>query len=511
MSDYTSTVVVKVWLRGTSSQKRELEDRLAGKQWRVDAGPPDGSFPDDGADHIGTYSVGVPVDRGLWRSRQRAAVRQIEALADGCGLDLNPYYVAPSDRHRRPESLAAPLVHPVPYTDPSPGRRVRPKWYGCEVVRADTGFWRSRVFRWGLKDTGEVLIGPLDWARRHTQSPDLRAPYGGDARWNEDRSGLLVRQLRLIQIRLMVCLYAVGLCGGWASTASLWWEAGVPALAALALTCAVFRLLRMGDEGAPLWRMAVVALLTSGAMFALGVWFGLRVWGPIAAALLIVHGIRLLVRSRTKNVRIAIVSAVVALLPVVLPWVLHLGAIQYVFYGAAFRVAPEDMALARAHQVIASLKVFAVSSGVVLMFLALWGYALHYLRAVVTDPALATVYALAGVGGLMLALLYVVPYGPGAAGEHAVAEWRQHRVPERYLGVRPLPVCVTPLKPVNELPAYAREVEPRKVYAAFGVVHGEIRLWDPAVGKSFSVPASSVRALSAGTGEPGSRIPAGCP
>lgn len=100
--------------------------------------------------------------------------------------------------------------------------------------------------------------------------------------------------------------------------------------------------------------------------------------------------------------------------------------------------------------------------------------------------------------------------GAGAAGDDAVRQWRSGRVPDHYYGGNPRPVCVTPIGSLDELPLYGHRLDPKQVYGTFGVVGGEVTLWDPDSGDAFPIPSDAVQVLSAGEGEPGAAIPRSC-
>ncbi|TGB11517.1 hypothetical protein [Streptomyces sp. MZ04] len=490
MQQQGRTVKVSVRLRGAAWQKDELERRFTAKGWILISCPREEDFPlDDQDDHAGTYVLGVIVRPGPERWDGREAIREVEGLADAGGFDLTVRHIQPGPRQRE----------------------VLPKWYGYVPARIDSGRgrrWANTLARkWGVYDTGEILVGPLPLVHGHDVNSRVRAPYGGDEAAHNSRLRLRVGVQRRIQTWLVVSLFGACLCGGWAAAATSWWQAVAASLVALGFGAALFGLLRRSEASASFPAIVLVSLLACGALVVVGMIAGLGTVALVCGVVPVSHGVRLLAQTGAR--RPLLIAAGVALLPVVLPWSLNMGAVQYTFYGAAFGVAPEHMQVAQVHKAVASLSVLAVSGSLVMGFLAAWGYAVYYLRGM-ADRYLSPLLALIAVAALGLAWLVTVPQGPGEAGRKAVADWHRNRVPATYEGVTALPVCVTPLRPVAELPAYAQDVDPFKVYAAFGVVDGEIWLWDPDTENDFSVPADSLRALKAGTGKAGDRIPRSC-
>ncbi|MEU4998181.1 hypothetical protein [Streptomyces sp. NPDC021622] len=483
-------VKVTARLHGAAWQKDELERRITAKGWALISCPQEEDFPlDDQDDHYGIYELGVIVRPGPERGDGREAIREVEGLADAGGFDLTARYIPP-----------------VPAQ-----REVLPKWYGHMPTSIDSGRGRRWVHalarRWGVYDTGEILIGPLPLVHGRHGNSRVRAPYGGDEAAHNSRLRLRVGLQRRIQTWLVFSLFGACLCGGWVAAATSWWQFVAAVLVVLGLGVVLCGLLRRSEASASFPAIVLVSLLACGTLVAVGMLAGLGTVVFVCGVVPVSYGVRRLVQTGAR--RPILIAVGVALLPVVLPWALNMGAVQYTFYGAAFGVAPEHMQVAQVHKAVASLSVLAVSSSLVMGFLAAWGYALYYLRGM-ADRYLAPLLALIALAVLGLAWLVTVPEGPGEAGRQAVADWHRSRVPTTYAGVTALPVCVTPLRPVAELPAYAQDVDPFKVYAAFGVTDGEIRLWDPDTENDFAVPAGSVRALKAGTGKAGDRIPRSC-
>ncbi|MFB8142896.1 hypothetical protein [Streptomyces parvus] len=181
----------------------------------------------------------------------------------------------------------------------------------------------------------------------------------------------------------------------------------------------------------------------------------------------------------------------------------------FTFYGGAFNVRAEDMDVAEVWQFLASMYVLSISVGLVLFFLACWGYLQHYFRSRTLRLALPLVY-LIGTMALALACTVIVLDDASSQGNAAVQQWRSGKVPGHYYDANPQPVCVTPIGPLERLPVDGQRLDPDRVYGSFGVVDGQVRLWDPESGDSFPVPADAVQVLTAGKGTPGSSIPRDC-
>ncbi|MEV0444450.1 hypothetical protein AB0I84_34480 [Streptomyces spectabilis] len=260
----------------------------------------------------------------------------------------------------------------------------------------------------------------------------------------------------------------------------------------------------------------LAALATSGALFAVTVWVNriadptaaLRLHLLLAGAVFVTGGIRRLARGGSR--RPFLVAVFVALLPVVVPALGGLSPVLFTFYGAAFHVRAEEMDVAEVWQFLASVNVLGISVALTLFFLACWGYLRLPLFRHRTLRLLLPIVALTGAMGLTLAWAVTVLDGASAAGGAAVRQWRSGRVPDHYYGANPQPVCVTPIDSLDELPLYGNRLDPKQVYGTFGVVGGQVTLWDPESGDAFPVPSDAVQVLSAGEGEPGAAIPRSC-
>jgi hypothetical protein len=160
--------------RGPSWQKQEVEELIEAVGWRLISIPPDEDFPADGQDHSGSYAIGIliRIRSGSERWDLRKALQQVESLADSRGVTPTPYDTPPP----------LPLLAPAPPADSERQheREVRPKWYGCEAASTDHRRLRRWALdtarKWGLRDTGEILAGPLDWARAHVGAPASGRP-----------------------------------------------------------------------------------------------------------------------------------------------------------------------------------------------------------------------------------------------------------------------------------------------------------------------------------------------
>lgn len=199
----------------------------------------------------------------------------------------------------------------------------------------------------------------------------------------------------------------------------------------------------------------------------------------------------------------------VALLPVAIPALGGLSPVLFTFYGAAFHVRAEEMDVAAAWQFAASVYVVAISGALTLLSLACRGY----LRPLFRHRLLRLVLPIAALTGAMAltwAWAVTVLDGSSVAGDEAVRPWRSGRVPDYYYGANPQPVGVTPIGPLDRLPMYGHQLDPEQVYGTFGVVSGQVTLWDPESGDAFPVPSNAVQVLPAGDGDPGASIPRAC-
>lgn len=254
--------------------------------------------------------------------------------------------------------------------------------------------------------------------------------------------------------------------------------------------------------GMPLLAVTAWLAWSAGPMTALGIQL------LLAGTLFVTSGIRRLVRAGHRKP--FLVAAVVALLPVTLPALGGLSPSLFTLYGVAFHVRAEDMDVAMVWQFLASMYVLFISVGLALFFLACWGYLEPLFRDRTLRLALPLVY-LIGTMALALACTVIVLDDASAKGVAAVRQWQSGRVPEHYFGANPQPVCVTPIGPLERLPLYGQRLNAKQVYGAFGVVDGQVTLWDPVSGNSFPVPSSAVQVITAGKGKSGSSIPLSCP
>ncbi|MEV0442220.1 hypothetical protein AB0I84_08395 [Streptomyces spectabilis] len=227
----------------------------------------------------------------------------------------------------------------------------------------------------------------------------------------------------------------------------------------------------------------------------------------MAGVVFVIDGIRRLARAAGRKP--FLVAALVALLPVAVPAFGGLSPALFTFYGAAFDVRAEEMDVAKVWQFVASVYVAGISAALVLFFLATWGH-LRPLFRTRTLRLFIPVVALTACMGIALAWTAIVLDSAGSAGDEAVRQWRSGRVPDYYYGASPQPVCLTPIGPLSELPLYGHRLDPKQVYASFGVVDGEVTLWDPVSGDVFAVPTDSMQLLLAGDGDPGDSIPRRC-
>ncbi len=165
--------------------------------------------------------------------------------------------------------------------------------------------------------------------------------------------------------------------------------------------------------------------------------------------------------------------------------------------------------MAEVWQFLASAYVLGISMALTLFSLACWGYIQPVLPHRTLRPLLP-IATLTGAMALTLTGVLAVLDPAGAAGDEAVQQWRSGRVPDHYYGAAPQPVCVTPIGPLDELPLYGHRLDPEQVYGTFGVIGGEVTLWDPESGDAFPVPSEEVQVLPAGEGKPGASIPRTC-
>lgn len=535
------TVQVEVALRGPVEHRRTARALFEGMGWELldaedEAYPairtPGGALPGE-ADRNSVYTLGIPVRRDSGHRPERWAVQEVKDLADDAHLDLRPVSARMLRRQRRQE----------------------PHWFVCAPRSTHSHPWTRCLFnlerRMGVHDTGTVLFGSFEEVQRHAGQGRVRPPF---PRREGAHGGM--RRTRVAEGRRWV-LTAVAL--GWAAgvlgvpvASGPWWLA-VPAVAAWTLLtwwCATIMLplvrrprtvrrrhmrslapggcrATTGDGGsAPLgeevvvhrpqrWHAWLAALASSGALFAGTAWVtwisdpaaALGIHLLLAGAVFVTVGIRRLARAGSR--RPFLVAVFVALLPVAAPAFGGLGPVLFTFYGAAFHVRAEEMNVAEAWQFLASVSVLGISVALTLVFLACWGY----LRPLFHDRTLRLllpVVALSGAMALTLVWAVTVLDNAVATGDEAVRQWRSGRVPDHYYDANPRPVCVTPIRPLGELPLYGHRLDPEQVYGTFGVVGGQVTLWDPVAGDAFPMPSDAVQVLPAGDGDPGASIPRAC-
>lgn len=537
------TVWVEAALTGPVEHRRRARALFEERGWEVlDADEevypgsrtPGGILPDE-AVRNSVYALGIPVGRDSGRRPERWAVQEVKDRADDAELDLRPV----SARMRRRQ------------------RRQEPHWFVCAPPSTHANWWLRLLFnlerRTGLHDTGTVLFGSLEEVERHAGEDRVRPPFPRRVGAHDGMHRTRVRESHRWVVRATALSWAAGVLGIPAAFGP-WWLA-LPALVAWALLswwCATImlpfvrrrRVVRrrrtspLTSDGrrtaagyggdASLDEDAVVvhrrrrshawlaALATSGALFAVTAWVtwtadptaALRLHLLLAGAVFVTGGIRRLAREGSR--RPFLVAVFVALLPVVVPALGGLSPALFTFYGAAFHVRAEEMDVAQVWQFLASVYVLGISVALTLFFLACWGYLRLPLFRHRTLRLCLPIVALTGAMALTLAWAVTVLDGAGAAGEDAVRQWRSGRVPDHYYGANPRPVCVTPIGSLDELPLYGRRLDPRQVYGTFGVVGGEVTLWDPESGDAFPLPSDAVQVLLAGEGEPRAAIPPSC-
>ncbi|MER5302926.1 hypothetical protein ABT039_26175 [Streptomyces lasiicapitis] len=468
------------------------------------------------------YVLAIPVRRDAGRRPERWAVQGVKDLADDADLDLRPVGARMPRRQRRQE----------------------PHWFACAPRSTSSHFWVRWVFelerRLGFHDTGTMLLGSLERAERDAGKGRVRPPFPRREESHKRRHRERVGQSRLSVQKGVMLSWAAGVLGVPVAL-GLWWIALPAGLfwALLTWRCAVIMLpfvrrrrttarrRRTSDgEHAQVdevvvvyrrqrWHAGLAALATSGGLFALTA-LVTGISGPttalgthllLAGAVFVMGGIRRLARAGGRKP--FLVAALAALLPVAVPALGGVSPVLFTFYGAAFHVRTEEMDIAEVWQLVASIYVVGISAGLVLVFLAAWGYARPLLHTR-TLRLLVPVVALTACMGLVLAWAVIVLDSAGSAGDEAVRQWRSGRVPDHYYGANPQPVCVTPIGPLSELPLYGHRLDPKQVYGTFGVVDGEVTLWDPVSGDIFPVPSDSVQVLLAGDGDPGDSIPRSC-
>ncbi|MFB7404882.1 hypothetical protein ACFCZR_32330 [Streptomyces rubiginosohelvolus] len=496
------TVQVIVTLTGPMEHRNRARELFEGMSWKIleaqeEPYPtvllPGGDSPGH-IDRRATYRLAVPIESGSAGRPEMLASQQVKDLAEAADMDLRPKRADFSRRQRLQE----------------------PHWFVCArrsehphpLIR-----WKSNLERRaGLHDTGTVLFGSLAEVEYLVGPGCARPPFRRSLQAHDGSPRLRTRSAHVLVLQFVTVSWVAALLG--IPVASGRWWMTVPALAAWALLmswCTAI-VLPFVARRRHAW---LVALLLGVALFEVTLW---ETWwaGPMSAlstqlllagALFVTAGIRRLVRSGSP--RPFLVAAAVALLPVVLPTLLGLSPALLTFYGSAFNVRAEDMDVAEAQQFLASTYVLAISVGLVLFFLACWGYLQPLFRDHMPRLALPLAYMI-GIMALALAFMGIVLDGAYAKGGESVEQWRSGKVPGHYYGANPQPVCVNPIRPVERLPADGQRLDPDRVYGSFGVVDGQVTLWDPKSGDSFPVPADAVQVLTAGKGTPGSSIPRDC-
>lgn len=534
-------VRVEAALMGTIEHRRKARALFEEMGWEVldaqeevypEVRTPGGVLPDE-AVRKSVYALGIPVGRDSGRRPERRAVQEVNDLADEAELDLRPVSARMLRRQRRQE----------------------PHWFVCAPPSTHANRWLRWLFslerRMGLHDTGTVLFGSYEEAERHAGEGRVRPPLPRRMRAHDEMRRTRVGEGHRWMVRATALSWAAGVLGILAASGP-WWLA-LPALVAWALLswwCATImlpfvrrrRVVRRrrarpltsdgrrtatGDGGDAArdeevvvhrrWRSHawLAALATSGALFAVTAWVtwiadptaALRLHLLLAGAVFVTGGIRRLARAGSR--RPFLVAVFAALLPVVVPALGGLSPVLFTFYGAAFHVRAEDMDVAEVWQFLASVYVLGISVALTLFFLACWGYVGPLFRHR-TLRLFLPIAALTGAMALALAWALTVLDGAGAAGDEAVRQWQSGRVPDHYYGANPQPVCVTPIGSVAELPLYGHRLDPKQVYGTFGVVGGDVTLWDPESGDAFPVPSDAVQVLFAGEGAPGAAIPRSC-
>lgn len=482
---------------------------------------PGGVLPGE-AIRTSVYVLAIPVRRDAGRWPERWAVRAVKDLADDADLDLRPVSARMPRRQRCQE----------------------PHWFACAPRSKSAHFWVRWVFdlerRLGFHDTGTVLFGSLEMAEQDAGKGRVRPPFPRREKSHKRRHRDKVGPSRLSVQKGAMLSWAAGVLGvpvvlgpWWIALpaglfwALLTWRCAVTMLPFVRRRRTTARRRRTSDgEHAQVdevvvvyrrqrWHAGLAALATSGGLLALtalvtGISGPTTVLGThllLAGAVFVMDGIRCLARAVGRKP--FLVAALVALLPVAVPALGGLSPVVFTFYGAAFDVRAEEMDVAKVWQFVASAYVAGISAALVLVFLATWGY-LRPLFPIRTLRPFVPVVALTACMGLTLAWAVIVLDSAGSAGDEAVRQWRSGRVPDHYYGANPQPVCLTPIGPWAELPLYGHRLDPKQVYGSFGVLDGEVTLWDPVSGDAFPVPSDSIQLLLAGDGDPGDSIPRSC-
>lgn len=527
------TVRVQVALIGPAEDRRRARELFEERRWEVadareedyPADPvPDGVIPGEAVLNS-VYTLRIPVPRDAGGRPQLWASQEVQNLADDAGLDLRPMSAQMRERERRQE----------------------PHWFVYEPSSMPSRRWVRWLWDWerrtGRQDTGDVLFGSYEDVRRRAGQNQVRPPFLRRVSTHERLPRIGVAQGRRAVLKAAGLSWAAGLLGVPVGSGP-WWLVLAAGMAWVLLTwwCArtMLPLVRRpatspavrdgrtsaGDGGdtppdfgavhrRQMRHTWVVALTLNGVLLA-GILFLARISSPAAAlginlfliaALFVMDGIRRLAGASTW--RPFLVASFVALLPVFVPALCGIGPVLFTFYGASFHVRAEELDVADAWQFVASAYVLAIPVALTLVFLAVWGYVLPLIRERALRPLLPIV-VLGGIMALALTWIWAVVGSAETSGRAAVDQWRQGWVPEPYFNVNPQPVCVSTIDPLADLPLYGHRLDPERVYGAFGVVSGQVTLWDPVSGNTFSLPADAVQVLPAGKSEPGSAIPRAC-
>ncbi|MFG3099750.1 hypothetical protein ACGFZL_04330 [Streptomyces sp. NPDC048182] len=490
----TLTATVKAVLTGTQEHRREARDLFARMGWDILAATQEAG-EEGRTDLKATYTLILPLAPDGGRHPQLRAAEAVMRVADDAHLDLQPLTASVSGAQRKQQPHW--FVHEPPV--PQSGRVAR--------------WWSAQERRFGFHDTGTVVFGSRAEAEALAGTGRVRPPFPhGGAHDRLPRVGAVPG--RCAVLAAVALSWAAGAMGIPLASGP-WWPA-VPAMAACILltrlsAIAMRPLARPG--GWPPW---AAALVTSG-VFLSGTLVLVRVLGPaealgvhllVAGLLIVPPGIRRLVALEGAR-KPFLTAAAVAVLPVLVTTLGGLDPVLFTFYGAQFDVRAEEMDVAKVWQLVASVHIVLTASALSLLLLSLWGYGRSLFRDD-TLRLLIPVLALIGSAALVLPWTWIVADHAEASGRAAVQQWRAGHVPDHYFGAEPEPVCVSPVVPAHDLPLYGHRLDPRQVYGAFGVVDGEVTLWDPASGDAFSVASDSVQVLPAGGGEPGSAIPRTC-
>ncbi|MFI6277521.1 hypothetical protein [Streptomyces sp. NPDC050988] len=491
---YDQLVRVEAELTGTF-EDLERAERVFGRQpWWIVRRPASAGFAAvHNQEHRGWYVFELYVPDGPARRAARVAGDEVQAVADRAGI---PLYVEDRDPLRR-------------------SHQPRPVRYECRVGRTDGQRWRLQLSEWarrlGAHDTGRVVTANEEVVVRRLPEGTARAPYLGVGSRHGGGGDMTEVAIGRARVTGTVAMYAVLVCGVLAVTLTAWWlTLLLPACVAAGVT--IYYALRRMDG--PRTTAVIVTMVTCWAFLA-GMGICVR-WGAdqagevvlgVGGILFVGKGLRLLLR--TWSSRRILLTLLIALVPVLPPWMLGLGTVSHAFYAVGFGIPSENVAVPDALHVLAALYVFSVMLVVLLVALACWGYLRHGCPWLL-DRGVAVMLAASVVAAGGMVWLSAVTDPAVDAASAAKADWSGGRVPGQYWGIKVRPVCITPVVPLGELAVDGGELNPSRVYASFGTVDGWVTLWDARTGDDFSVPADHVRAVPAGPGEPGDAIPRSC-